>query len=333
MSKFKTSAQESRAELHASGCHFVLCNPDKSPCWARWQKAQPQWWEIEAHLADGGLLALIPYSLGFTGLDIDSGNPARFIAEQEPAAVLESRREGGRHLYFHDLVARRNAKFELADYGISGDVRGASGYLVVWDGQGWAKLASAYLLERRHQFPGSLFEAADVPAPAAVVNVPRPLAATRAGLQALEGVSAGGRNDALFDHVRMWAYGQPRGESRDAWAVHVRNFAGLQNLRFDEPLPGYEVAATARSIATWCWDRPNWADPQAQRRRQGLQVKARRQSTRPSRLQAHQLRAEGRTVRDIAAELGRPRSTVGRWLKQPIPAAEIPGLSRLPSGN
>lgn len=61
--------------------------------------------------------------------------------------------------------------------------------------------------------------------------------------EGLAEVGAGGRNRALFDCLRRWAYS--RAASADA--VHAR--ASQFNLRLAEPLSGREVSAVAKSVA------------------------------------------------------------------------------------
>ncbi|MCY4354738.1 MAG: primase C-terminal domain-containing protein [Truepera sp.] len=68
----------------------------------------------------------------------------------------------------------------------------------------------------------------------------------------LETVEVGHRNIALFDEVRFWAYGQPRGRDLEEWLYSVETYALLQNERFPQPLPEAEVLSTAYSVSTWC---------------------------------------------------------------------------------
>ena len=72
-----------------------------------------------------------------------------------------------------------------------------------------------------------------------------------------------GRNCALFETARHWAYievrnhwGDPTGLGR---AIHTK--AATLNLEFSEPLPGSEVRAIANSITRWITTKSRmWAD-------------------------------------------------------------------------
>lgn len=64
-----------------------------------------------------------------------------------------------------------------------------------------------------------------------------------------------GRNCALFEHLRIWAYeAKPRYNSADAFAQAVLEQATALNHPSD-PLPFSEVRSTARSVAKWTWTR------------------------------------------------------------------------------
>lgn len=75
-----------------------------------------------------------------------------------------------------------------------------------------------------------------------------------------------GRNVALFDHLRKWAYREVRlfrGDGRkhfDVWNNDVRDQAEKRNGDFKDPLPYSEVKATAKSVAKWVWQQ----DPAAE---------------------------------------------------------------------
>lgn len=69
-----------------------------------------------------------------------------------------------------------------------------------------------------------------------------------------------GRNLALFDALRCWAYRARREHSdRSAWEASCTLRAQELNV-FMPPLPGAEVRATARSVAKWVWIRFTDAD-------------------------------------------------------------------------
>ena len=165
----KVNTKESVERLHAAGAHFVLCRGGKDPkeykkpCWDKWQLRVPALDVALSHLGRGPL-AVIPWSLKASGLDVDHGNPHDLINIFPPLADCPTRRKGGHHLYYEDNQARGNGRFDA--YGCKGEIRGASGYLILWAG---AAVVLADALENPNKaarFPASLFEAAGEPEPA-----------------------------------------------------------------------------------------------------------------------------------------------------------------------
>lgn len=65
-----------------------------------------------------------------------------------------------------------------------------------------------------------------------------------------------GRNVALFDRLRYWAYRARRSaQSFDRWRLECRARAEVFNCEFLEPLDVAEVKAVALSVARWTWSR------------------------------------------------------------------------------
>ena len=130
--------QESISTIHEAGGHLVLCKPDKRPCWLGWQKQRPA---LDVAVQHDGPLGLIPYSLGTSALDVDSGDWRRLPL---PWVDYRTRRKGGRHLFYADAQARGNSTWTAED--CAGEVRGARGYVIPWhDGwdRVWQMLSSA----------------------------------------------------------------------------------------------------------------------------------------------------------------------------------------------
>ena len=74
-------------------------------------------------------------------------------------------------------------------------------------------------------------------------------------------VSGYGRNCAMFDTVRFWAYKairEHRGSTFDIWLGKVLEQCQNANGAFIEPLPYSEVKATAKSIARYCWKKDGY---------------------------------------------------------------------------
>lgn len=65
-----------------------------------------------------------------------------------------------------------------------------------------------------------------------------------------------GRNVALFDDLRRWAYSaRRRFNHQPDWDVAVLEKAAEHNAGIPVPLPPAEVRQTARSVGTWVWRR------------------------------------------------------------------------------
>ena len=124
-------------DLHARGAHFVLCGPDKRPSypWKNYHRPDPA--AVRRHIANGGLAAVIPCSLGLWLADVDRGGPAAVTTVQREvhaaaAAVTPTRRPGGYHVWFR---ARPGAHVGNGAWGSTeagGDIRGSTGYAILW---------------------------------------------------------------------------------------------------------------------------------------------------------------------------------------------------------
>lgn len=136
-----------------------------------------------------------------------------------------------------------------------------------------------------------------------------------------------GRNCALFDAGRAWAYSAvrdhwgPNGQDRWHKAV-LAHLAGINN-QFQVPLPISEVKVTAKSIAKWTWRRitpatfhgfiqqTHTSEIQSKR---GIQSgKARRAARTEARANAQWMRTQGKSVREIARAIGVHHATIVRW--------------------
>lgn len=141
-----------------------------------------------------------------------------------------------------------------------------------------------------------------------------------------------GRNCTLFDNTRVWAYEAVRdyrslsGKRTHSWEEAVLNHVLAQNMHLAEPLPYSEVKATAKSIAGYCLKHDSqchnaFVGRQREKgRKGGLKGDsshaglARSASFEHQRQQALKLFVEGRTVTQIAKELGCHRNSVKNWL-------------------
>ncbi|MCY4087674.1 MAG: phage/plasmid primase, P4 family [Actinomycetia bacterium] len=123
--------------LHRRSVHFVLCHSDKHPISKGWQKTRPSFAAVEAHAGRGGLIGVIPGSLGCVVVDVDEGGAAAVEALRvllgDPIATIGTR-SGGFHLWYRAPAGEHgNRKWVLDAPPCGGDIRGSNGFVVLWD--------------------------------------------------------------------------------------------------------------------------------------------------------------------------------------------------------
>lgn len=146
-----------------------------------------------------------------------------------------------------------------------------------------------------------------------------------------------GRNCTLFDNTRIWAYEAVRDyrhlstKRSHFWEEAVLNHVLGQNMLLAEPLPYSEIRAIAKSVARFCLrnDTRCYAKFIERQREKGQKgaIKANEQSQacnrggmarsasyEQKRQQALALFVQGRTVVQIAKELGCHRNSIKNWL-------------------
>lgn len=126
-----------------------------------------------------------------------------------------------------------------------------------------------------------------------------------------------GRNCALFEKLRTWAYRAIRQGWPDAerWYQAVQERAAAYNS-FDQPLNTNEVRAIARSVAKYTckhFSAAGFSAVQAQRGRKGGAAKG--ASYAEKRAQALALLDAGAKRYEVAEQLGVALKTVSRWKK------------------
>ena len=318
MHEHPTKNSQAIQSIYLAGGHFVICRPDKSPVWWAWQRVRPG---LDLVLEHAGPLGLIPSSVNTSALDVDAGDPGELMRVCPPMAALDSRRAGGKHLYYSDTEGRGNSQFEV--YGCAGEVRSAAGYLILWrDGAGRLADALSDPWARARSWPLDLFEAVGLPpvAPAAAdLPIVKSSAADRcraewsaaaAGAAGdLETVGRGSRNCRLFDAVRFWAYSVERGPNLHAWLRRVRVHALGLNRCFGMPLDEREAIRTAYSISSWCWSgggaRWHFDHSTAAQRRRGVKSgKVRRQGTELRDAGIRSAVRNGCSMREVGREFG-----------------------------
>lgn len=135
-----------------------------------------------------------------------------------------------------------------------------------------------------------------------------------------------GRNCALFETVRVWAYPQ----INDCWGEpeqlgdRIENRALDLNADFPEPLPSREVAAIANSITRFILSSKMWEDgkeasdarfSERQRYRAAKSAEKRQRKAQARREVIVSMAAQGMRQKQIAAELGVSPATVSMALK------------------
>lgn len=148
----------------------------------------------------------------------------------------------------------------------------------------------------------------------------------------LKEVSGLGRNCAMFDTVRYWAYKAIRAHLStgfDRWYSEVLNQAKNANDAFIQPLPYSEVKATAKSIARWVWRNhaeahAKFIERQAMKGRMGDSShggKARSAQYSNTRQEALKMHVMGKSIKEISEYLGVHRNSVSKWIKNPCTSA------------
>jgi hypothetical protein len=148
----------------------------------------------------------------------------------------------------------------------------------------------------------------------------------------LKEVSGLGRNCAMFDTVRFWAYKAIRAYLSggfDKWHSEVIEQAKNANDAFIQPLPYSEVKATAKSIARWVWRNhavahAKFIERQAMKGRMGDSShggKARSAQYSDMRQEALKLHVMGKSIKEISEYLSVHRNSVSKWIKNPCTSA------------
>ena len=234
--------------LNAAGAHLVLCNDDKSPCWQRWQLRRPS---VAAVLAHKGPVGIIPASVSALVLDVDCvadvDDLVQLFIVCSARFMVPSRRRRGCHIYIADDQPRPNGTFKYL--GCSGDIRSATGYVILWNSAAWRALDKHIRTLPTGPLPG--IPDAVVPK-CSTTRVPynADLALHDGDLDIpLEHARHSQRNPALFDAVRSWAFQQYRDDDPDLWDARVLAYTQQQNLRLQPPLYDRVLVGMARWVA------------------------------------------------------------------------------------
>lgn len=125
-----------------------------------------------------------------------------------------------------------------------------------------------------------------------------------------------GRNVAIFDRVRHWAYRNYTKILACQWGLAVHEAVAQANIELSDPLSEQELRHISRSIAKWTarnLSPCNISDRQRSRARRLAEI--RRKEVIKSATAAQRMMGDGASVREIAKTIGVSISTVYRWLK------------------
>lgn len=143
-----------------------------------------------------------------------------------------------------------------------------------------------------------------------------------------------GRNFTMFEHLRKWAYRAVREywspNGQDAWIAAVRRQIEViwsedqTNWSTDNhPYTPNERDDTAKSVGRWVWSRFTPASfrklvtdthtPELQAKRGRASGVARREAREEQRERAMQMREQGLSAKQVAAEVGASERTIYRW--------------------
>ena len=256
------------------GAHFVLVThlgklktdgtQRKSALRPHWQHLRPTFIEIRNHINEGGLLGIVPASLGRAVLDVDRGNPNPLICDHLPWFLAPSQQSGRVHLWYRDDAENRRGGNWHDGHGCGGQLVASTGYVVLW-GNTLQELTEAIAYgDHGTQDP---FEAVaadltwrsskrsktEAKAPAAEDLTRNPSVGAH---QDLSNVFPGHRNVSLFDDVRIWsyrAYRRFKHYDHFADATLQRALKGRSQMPILKDFDAEEATAVARSVATWTW--------------------------------------------------------------------------------
>ena len=256
-------------DLIREGLHAVLCTHDKSPIWEGWNSKIPTFDQVIHH---DSLIGHIPSAIRSVVFDVDGGSDEAIEAwcrRYPPLVRMPSAQPVRCHLYYLSGTKVRNGKF--AGHGVSGDVRGEDGYVILW-GDAAVRLRDAL---RNRDAPAAV-PPLHLIIPNQPVSCDGSVTGAASDTRAVDTAPADSSpNPDLFDQLRHWAYRTPRGLDRTDWDRRVLDQAKRLNRAMSAPLPAKRVESVAASVAGWVWTnlrkeyRPGMPSGSSARARQG----------------------------------------------------------------
>ena len=258
-------------DLLEQGAQFVLCDywgnrkadgtQSKKPVHRNWRRQRPGFGAVKDHIDQGGLLGIVPASLGCAVLDVDQGNPTELIASHLPWFLSPTQRSNGLHLWYQDSQGNRYGGRWRHSSGCGGELLASTGYVILW---AHALQGLADVLQYQTLSPGDQADFGSVTSsgrmtwanPGERLEKNRESPPTEDGLPDLADVLPGRRNVSLFHHVRYYAYRQVKHHTEfPAFADEVTGFAVACRSQLPdlEGFPESEAQGIASSVATWTW--------------------------------------------------------------------------------
>ena len=254
--------------LYEQGAHMPLIHNagadddrHKRPLWRGWQRPElrPTLQQCLLHLAGGGLIGLLPASIGMVVADIDEYEKdglADWITRYPPLGDVPSLQPGRTHLYYNSNVPFHNRQqWRFALYGISMEIRSRHGFVILWDPEAVAEIVAERSMARSTRGMTRLprgvlgLRVSRYPWPAVAATQglgeppprePRPRTPPRTSRaprirmepipspaswilpnppESLQDVHEGRRNNQVFDAVRYAVYKLPRGQGGEAMRI------------------------------------------------------------------------------------------------------------------
>ena len=129
-------------QLLEHGAHLVLVarwgetkrdgTQSKRPLWRKYLRRPASFMQVKDHITGGGLLGIVPASLGRAVLDVDQGDPTPLICDFLPWFAARSQQEGRMHLWYRDDARNRRGGVWRSDNGCGGELLASTGYVVLW---------------------------------------------------------------------------------------------------------------------------------------------------------------------------------------------------------
>ena len=234
----------------------------KKPLRRDWQRLSPTFLEVKQHIDQGGLLGVVPASLGKTVLDVDRGDPIPLLACHTPWAVCPSLRPGRLHLWYTDSQPRPATPWRYAEGGAGGELISQHPYVILW-GESLQALADALT---EGDLPGQAHFDQVAPALTFTADQGKGRSSGPSGrnrrptiyhnFRELAFVNPGERNDALYDVLGVWARDQLRRgnyatRAEFAKGAEAQAQAGRREFPDLDDFPESEASAIASSVANY----------------------------------------------------------------------------------